>query len=173
MDGFGQVRRAARAAAPAIALTLSILLLVVPLRLGQGFIPTPLVPLMIVFLHSVYQPEALPAPVVFAMGLLHDLLYGGGLGVWAAAYLSMQYMVFTQREYLRGRVRHVIWLAFGVAMVGVSALLWGLQSLLANAWLPLWPLLAQMVVTIAVYPLAATVFFTLRARAAALAEREG
>ncbi|MEM9421308.1 MAG: hypothetical protein AAF986_02175 [Pseudomonadota bacterium] len=166
-----QLRQGVRASAPTVAMLLGVLLLVIPLRLGQGYLPTPLFPMMIVFLYSVYDQDALPAPAVFAIGLLHDLVYGGGLGVWAAAYLCLQYLVFTQSEYLQGRVPHVIWLAFAVAATMVGGLFWAVQSLLAGGWLPFWPLALQWGVTIAVYPFVSTLFFYLRARASAVRER--
>ncbi len=166
-----QLRQGVRAAAPAVAMLLGVLILVVPVRLGQGFIPTPLFPLAIVFLYAVYDQEALPAPVVFAIGIFHDLIYGGGVGVWAATYLALQYLVFTQSEYLQGRVRHVIWLAFAVAATMVGLLFWATESLLAGGWLPFWPLAFQWGVTMAVYPFIATAFFWLRSRAAMDVER--
>ncbi|WOI54116.1 rod shape-determining protein MreD [Parvularcula sp. LCG005] len=166
MDRMLRVRRVLATSAPAVAMLAGIVLLVVPIRLGQGYIPTPLLPLIIVFLYSVYDPDALPAPVVFVLGLLHDLLYGGGFGVWASIYLSMKYLVHTQREYLNGRVRRVIWLAFAVASVTVGIVLWLEQSLLAGRWVALWPLVYQFFITIAVYPLASRTFFYLRRRAA-------
>ncbi|MEM6649616.1 MAG: rod shape-determining protein MreD [Pseudomonadota bacterium] len=128
---------------------------------------------MIVFLYSVYEPNALSAPVVFALGLLHDLLYGGSFGLWASVYLAMQYLVYTQREYLNGRVGRVIWLAFALATLSVITLYWLEQSLLGGRWMPLMPLVTQTVLTILLYPAASFLFFSLKIRAAAQRAERG
>jgi rod shape-determining protein MreD len=167
MDSITRLRSIIRAAAPAIALFLTIVLMLAPVRLFQGYVPMPLLPLIVVFLYAAYEPEALPPPVAFGLGLLHDLLYGAGLGIWAASYLLIQYLVFSQHDYLRGRVRHVIWLAFGVTLIAVGILIWTARSLLAGGWLPALPLVYQMFITFAVYPLASMLFFYLRNRTAA------
>ncbi|MEM9234688.1 MAG: hypothetical protein AAGA69_10705 [Pseudomonadota bacterium] len=160
------VRRALRTAAPSIALFIAVILLVTPLRLFQGYVPTPWVPMIIIFLYAVYEPEALPPAVVFAAGLFHDLLYGAGIGVWATVYLGLQYMVYSQHEYLDGRLPRVVWMAFAVAAFIAALVLYLLRSFLAGGFLPMGPLFYQLFITVAVYRLATMIFFYLRARAA-------
>ena len=159
------LRSAFRAAGPSIALFFAVLLLVTPLRLFQGYVPTPWVPMIIIFLYAVYEPEALPPSVVFAAGLLQDLLYGGGIGIWASVYLGLQYLVYSQHEYLDGRLPRVVWVAFGVAATISAIALYLLSSFLAGAFLPIVPLIYQLFITVAVYRLATMLFFFLRDRA--------
>ena len=159
------VRRAIRAAGPSIALFLAVILLVTPLRLFQGYVPTPWLPMIIIFLYAVYEPDALPPVVVFAAGVMHDLLYGAGIGVWASVYLGLQYMVYSQHEYLDGRLPRVVWAAFAVAATVAALALYLLRSFLAGGFLPMAPLFYQLFITVAVYRLATMLFFYLRARA--------
>lgn len=158
-------RQALRQAAPSILLFVSVLLLVTPLRLFQGYLPTPWLPMIVIFLYAVYEPRALPASVVFAAGLFHDLLYGAGIGIWASVYLGLQYLVYSQHEYLDGRLPRVVWMAFGVAASIAVFGLYLLRSLLMKDFLPVWPLVYQLFITVLFYRLATMIFFYLRRRA--------
>lgn len=152
---------------PAAALLGAILLTVMPLQLSLlGLtLPMPLFPMIVVFLYAVYDPDAMPAWVVFTLGLFHDVIYGGALGVWASVYVGLQFLVMTQRDYFRGRVFHVLWLAFVLALLAVGPVFWLERSLIASRFLSPWPLLGQFALTAAVYPAVAWVFFALRDRA--------
>lgn len=165
MGEVARFRAFLAAAAPAIVLLLGVLALMVPLRLFQGYVPTPIFPLLIVFLYALYDPEALPAPIVFAGGLLHDVLYGDPLGVWASIYLVVMWMTIGQRTYFLGRARDVVWLGCAAALLIAMIVLWAEMSLLSAGWLPLTPAANQFALTIALYPVCAYLFFWLRARA--------
>ncbi len=166
MIDVSRLRKVLISMGPTLALVFSILVMEVPVRLLGGLLPMPILPFIIIFLYGNYEPEALPAPVLFFCGLLHDLLYGAALGVWPSAYLVLHFLVTSQSDYLHGRLQRVVWLAFSVAVLGVGGLIWVEQSLLARGWLPMLPLIYQLFMTIAVYRLAAMLFFYLRERAA-------
>ena len=152
------------AAAPSLILLTGVLLLVVPIRLFQGLVPTPILPLLIVFLYALYDPESLPAPVIFAGGLLHDLLYGAAFGPWASVYLLVLVLVSTQRTYFLGRARDVVWIGCAVVLLAAMVVLWAEMSLLKGAWQPIQGATYQFLITVLLYPFAAYVFFWLRAR---------
>jgi len=156
--------RLARSATPTILGLLGVLLLASPLRLLEGTIPTPVIPLVIVYFWSLYSPAHLPAGSVFAIGLLHDLLSGGPLGLWPAVYLAVQYVAVSQQSYFLGRELTVVWMGFAVAAVSVSIILWLFMSLLSSTLLPLGGLAFQMLTTIAVYPVFAIAFGNLHRR---------
>lgn len=158
------VEKALKAATPSILLFISVILLVTPLRLAQGHLPTPWLPMILIFIFSVYEPRSLPPAVVFAAGLFHDLLYGAGVGIWASAYLALQYLVYSQHEYLEGRMPRVVWMGFAAAVSVTAAGLYLLRSFLAGGWLPPAPIIYQLFITIAVYRLATMVFFYFRQR---------
>lgn len=157
-------RSSLRRCAPAVALLGAVFATLVPFHLGAlgVSVPMPLLPMIVVFLYAVYAPTALPTWAVFCVGLVHDFLYGGALGVWASVYVALQFLVATQRDYFRGRVFHVIWLAFVLALVAVAPLLWIERSMLVGRFLSVWPLMGQFVATAIMYPAVAWVFFALR-----------
>lgn len=156
--------RIARAAMPTMLGIFGALLLASPLRLFQGSLPTPLIPLVVVYFWSLYSPGHLPAVSIFAIGVIQDLLSGGPLGLWPAVYLAVQYVALSQQSYFLGREVHVVWMGFAVAAASVSVILWMFMSLLSGALLPIGGLVLQMLTTIAVYPIFAIVFGSLHRR---------
>ena len=164
MPDLLRLRAGLAAAAPSVALLLAILLLAVPLRLFQGFVPTPILSLLIVFLYGLYDPDALPPYVTFAAGLVLDLLTGTALGPWASVHLLVFYLVVSQRTYFLGRARDVVWIGCGVALIAAMLVLWLERAILSGGFPPLLPALYQFAITVALYPVAAYVFFWLRAR---------
>lgn len=156
--------RLGKAATPMLIGVLGVLLLAAPLRLGAGTIPTPIIPLAVVFFWSVYGPSYLPAPSVFLIGLLQDFLSGGPLGLWPAVYLVTQHIVLSQRSYFLGREQRVVWIGFAFAAGGAALMLWMVMSLMARQFLPVAGVLLQMLATVAVFPLFSSAFRRLHRR---------
>lgn len=154
----------ARAIAPTVLGILGVLMLIAPLRLFEGGLPTPLFPLIVIFFWSIYGPGFVPSFSTFLIGLFQDLMLGGPLGVWMVVYLLTQYLVITQRDYFLGRDQHVVWLGFAIICTGSGFLVWILNSLLAGNWVPVLPLLMQLLVTVAFYPVIAIAFSQLHQR---------
>lgn len=153
-----------KAAAPTLLGLLGVLILATPIRLFEGFAPTPILPLVIVFFWSVYGPDYLPPFSVFMIGLVQDLLTGGPLGLWPAVYLVTQYIVMSQRAYFLGREQKVVWLGFALASVGAGLILWLVMSLMSGVLLPVRYLLLQLAATVLIYPLFGIVFGELHRR---------
>ena len=140
------------------------LLLALPLRLIEGQIPTPLLPMIVIYFWSIYGPDYMTSGSTFTVGLLQDLLLGGTPGVWAAAYLVTQFLVLSQRSYFLGREQHVVWIGFLVAASTAGFLVWLVTSMLSAAWVPVMPMLWQIIVTVAFYPVLAVAFSSLHER---------
>jgi len=153
-----------KAMAPTMLGVLGVLVLAAPVRLFEGFAPTPIFPLVIVFFWSVYGPDYLPPLSVFVIGLLQDLLTGGPLGLWPAVYLFTQFIVMSQRAYFLGREQKVVWIGFGFASLGAGLILWLVMSLMSGALLPVRFLLLQLAATVAIYPVFGAVFKELHRR---------
>jgi len=153
-----------KAATPMILGILGVIFLALPLRLLEGWAPTPIIPLVVVFFWSIYAPDYLPSVSVFFIGLLQDLLTGGPLGLWAAVYLATQFVVMSQRPYFLGREQKVVWLGFALAAAGASVMLWLVMSLMSGVLLPVGDLLGQMAVTVLIYPIFGMVFGELHCR---------
>ncbi len=156
--------RVAGSATPALLGFLGVILLASPLRLFGDGLPTPIIPLIIVYFWSLYSPGHLPAASVFFMGLLHDLLSGGPIGLWPTVYLVMQQIAMSQKAYFLGREVMVVSVGFAVAALVVSLIVWLVMSLFSATLLPLGGLLWQMLVTVACFPLFALAFGRLHRR---------
>ena len=156
--------RVARASTPTMLGLIGVVLLALPLRIAEGIIPTPYLPLVIVFYWSVYGPHYMPALSIFFIGLIQDLLFGGPLGLWPAVYLLTQYVVLSQRSYFLGREQRVVWIGFGFAAVTAGVMVWMIMSLMSNHLLPVRFLALQILATIAIYPLIAAGFSHLQRR---------
>lgn len=153
-----------KAAAPTLLGLAGVIILALPVRLFEGWIPTPLIPLVVVFFWTVYGPDYMPPLSVFVIGLLQDLLTGGPLGLWAGVYLVTQYIVLSQRPYFLGREQKVVWIGFALAAAGASIILWLVMSLMSGVLLPVRGLAAQMVATVLIYPLFGIAFRQLHRR---------
>lgn len=147
-DGFP---RLLKATAPTLIGLAGVLLLALPLRLFYDAVPTPIVPLIVVYFWSLYAPDYLPSPCVLGIGLAQDLLTGGPLGLYAAVYLVTQYIVLSQRSYFINREHTVVWVGFAFAAAGATLILWLATSLLAGAVLHPGRLILQMFITVLVY----------------------
>ncbi|GJL92518.1 rod shape-determining protein MreD [Hyphococcus sp.] len=153
-----------KAMTPTMLGVLGVLILAAPIRLFEGYAPTPIFPLVIVFFWSVYGPDYLPPLSVFVIGLLQDLLTGGPLGLWPAVYLFTQFIVMSQRAYFLGREQKVVWIGFGFASLGAGLILWLVMSLMSGVLLPVRFLMLQLAATVAIYPLFGIVFRELHRR---------
>lgn len=153
-----------RSLTPTFLGILGVLILALPIRLFEGALPTPIIPLVVVFFWSIYAPDFLPSPSVFAIGLLQDLLMGGPLGLWASVYLVTQFAVSSQRAYFLGREQKVVWMGFALAATVASLMLWLVMSLMSGALLHVGALAAQVVATILIYPLFGAAFRELHSR---------
>ena len=153
-----------KAATPLLLGLAGVIFLALPLRLFEGVVPTPIIPLVVVYFWSIYAPEYMPSVSVFIIGFLQDLLTGGPLGLWAVVYLVTQFVVLSQRPYFLGREQKVVWLGFAMAAVGASVILWLVMSLMSGVLLPVGGLLGQMIATVLMYPVFGIAFGELHRR---------
>ena len=153
-----QASRFVKATTPTALGLVGVLLLSSPIRLFEGAVPMPLLPLLVVYFWSIYSPSYLPSVSVFIIGMLQDLLLGGPLGLWASIYLFVQFLVLTQRSYFYGRDQTVVWMGFGVASALAALILWLVMSMMSGLILPVGKLALQVVATFAIYPVIAVLF---------------
>jgi rod shape-determining protein MreD len=144
--------RAARAGLP-VALTVVLLVLSgVPLGLPglRGLAPAFAVP--IVFFWSIWRPALVPAPAVFLIGVLADLLGAAPLGVSAFTLLLLSGLVDVNRRALARQRALSIWLLFAPYAALALGLAWLLASALSLRLMPVEPALLQWALTVALYP---------------------
>ena len=152
-----QLDRASRAAVPASCAALLLLALAAPLRLpGQAQLQ-PAAALACVFFWSLFRPASMPPPVVFALGLLLDLLGLEPVGI------SVLLLLATHGFAVRWRVLATqgfmtVWLVFVGVAAAAAAAAWGLTSLLTFRLLPPSAAVFQFGLTAGLYPVLAAVF---------------
>jgi rod shape-determining protein MreD len=143
---------AARYAFPAGCTVLLMLLAEAPLGIADQAALLPAVTLACVYFWSLFRPGAMPPPVVFAIGLLFDLLGYLPLGVGALTLLTVHGLAVRWREVLMRQGFVAASLAFAGFAVGAAALGWVLTTVLMFRLLPVGPALFEALLTAALYP---------------------
>ncbi len=145
----------ARAAAPSLSLLVLVMLGVMPLQLpGYGAV-APLLPLIGVYYWILHRPDLITFPVLFVVGLFQDLLTGGPLGVSGFVFLTIGWLVLSQRRVLAGMPVLVVWSGFAMIAAVAVGLEWLIISGLYGEILPVRPAIYRALVTGAAYPIVA------------------
>ena len=149
---MGLVRRmdsAARAAFPAFFIVVLLVLAAAPVG-APGLVAAASLPG--VFFWTVFRPAAMPAPAVFGLGLLQDLLSFAPLGVGVLSLLLVHALALRWRDWLVKRSFLAVWLVFCIFAGGVAALGWVLQAALGWQVPPTPPGLHQAGLAVGIYP---------------------
>lgn len=148
----------ARQMMPAVTTMFLVLLSVVPIGLPAISNVTPVFTMMAVFYWAVYRPDLVPPVVIFAIGLIQDILLGGPTGMMALALLAIYGVTLTQRQAFIGKPFFVAWIGFVVISGGAFVLMWALTCLFAARLVLAPAVLFQFVLTVFSFPLAAWAF---------------
>src|ERR1700730_4057484 len=115
---------------------------------------TPAFTLMATYHWSIYRPNLLPAPWLFLIGIIQDLLSGGLPGETAVTLLLARAILLPQRHYFIDRPFPFIWAGFTLLTGGAILFSLALHSLLAAELLDLRGSVLRGVLTISVFPIA-------------------
>jgi len=149
---------AARVSFPACITILLMLLTEAPLGLVDQPTFLPAVALSGVWFWSLYRPATFPPPVVFAVGVLLDLLGYLPLGVGVFTLLCVHSVATSLRRWLAPRGFIWIWIVFALVACVASLLIWLLMMLLNFRLLPPNPAMFTAILTIVIYPVLAVPF---------------
>ncbi|MFH5926212.1 rod shape-determining protein MreD [Roseomonas xinghualingensis] len=142
----------ARAAVPSVTTALGMILAAAPVGLPSLL---PAVGLAGVFFWSLFRPGSMPALAAFGLGLLQDLLGFAPIGIGVLTLLLTHAAALRVRRTLTKQSFLLVWLAYcGFALLAVGAG-YLLQALLAWQVPPSLPAIAQLGLTIGLYPLLA------------------
>jgi rod shape-determining protein MreD len=109
-----------------------------------------------VFFWSLFRPASMPPVVVFAVGLLVDLLGYAPPGVGVLSLLIAHGLALRWRRVLARQGFLLVWLAFVGVAAGAAAVQWALTSLLTFRLLPPGPGVFQAAIGAGLYPALAT-----------------
>ncbi|HVC59457.1 MAG TPA: rod shape-determining protein MreD [Acetobacteraceae bacterium] len=149
---------AARHAFPASITILLMLLTEAPFGIVDQTSLLPAVALASVWFWSLYRPAAMSPPVVFAIGLLLDLLDWLPIGTGVLALLIVHGIALRSRRTLGRHGFALVWLAFAVVAAGAATLEWAATAVLTWRLVPPGAMLFQAVLSAALYPALAILF---------------
>lgn len=109
-----------------------------------------------VFFWSLFRPASMPPAIVFAVGLLVDLLGYAPPGVGVLSLLIAHGLALRWRRVLTRQGFLLVWLAFVGVAAGAASLQWALTSLLTFRLLPPGPGVFQAAIGAGLYPALAT-----------------
>ena len=141
-----------RNSVPCLVVFFVTLVLSAPLNLPGQVELMPAIIMAMVFLWSVFAPALMPSVAVFVLGIWADILSFGPAGVMLLMMLIVHGVALSGR-YTLARVNFfVLWLVFGVVMVGVTALQWVLCSALALHVVEFLPFVFETVLSVGSFP---------------------
>lgn len=152
---------------PTLVTLFCVMATVLPYGSLAGIPLAPLFPLAAIFFFVLTRPTLMTPLGLLAVGLFHDLLSGGPLGLWVLVYEIAFLVTSMQRVFFVGRAAGEAWLGFILVVVVATFTIWIVANLFYPGPVPFVPIAGQGMVTALVYPLLAWVFTF------ALPEREG
>lgn len=157
-DVWHRLDLVARNLLPCFATLLLILVSMVPLRMPHLAPVAPAVALISVYYWSLYRPDLMPLWAIFLVGLFHDLLMAGPMGVGILALMLVYALVESLRRAMGGAGILVLWGVFTVVAMVVFLVGWVLTSLLEGRLLDAESTAFRYLATVAAYPCLAWLF---------------
>jgi rod shape-determining protein MreD len=124
----------------------------VPIGVGVLVTLAPMLVVMAVYYWSIYRPKLMPPWFAFLLGLLHDLMSGGPLGLTALLLLALRGLGASQRRMFVSRSFVLNWWGFALAAFASSLVFWVAISIYHVRLLDPTLALLQCVLASALYP---------------------
>lgn len=140
-----------RPALIAIALTI---VLATPVKLFGMTLPEPVLPMVLAFAWPLIRPSMLAPAVLFVLGLFLDIFWGGTLGTWPLALLTVYAVVLGSRNLLAGQETRVLFVWYAICTGLAFILAYLVVSLDAGRPPSLLALVLQVLPTLLLFPLA-------------------
>ncbi|MGY6769283.1 rod shape-determining protein [Komagataeibacter xylinus] len=158
-SGLGyRIDHGVRSSVPFLFVFFVTLVLSAPLNLPGQVELMPAIIMATIFLWSVFVPALMPSLAVFVLGIWADILSFGPAGVMLLMMLIVHGVALSGR-YTLARVNFfILWLVFGVVMVGVTALQWVLCCALALHIVEFLPFVFETVLAFGSFPVLYTGF---------------
>lgn len=148
----------ARRLIPAGLSVIFVLVTVVPLPIPGYATIVPMLVLASVFFWAIHHPGLLPPVVVFAIGLLQDILSGALMGSSTVVFLLVYGVIVSQRTVFLNKSFLVVWFGFMMVTLGAGTLSWCFASAFSGQLISSQAMLFKVLVTMAIYPLLTWVF---------------
>lgn len=152
---IGSVGGALRRATPFLTAVAAVLVDLLPLPDAAPSALAPLTTIAVVFFWSVHRPYLMTPLAAAAAGLLFDALAGLPLGLTGLALLLTRALAATPDPILHDRPPLLVWGSFVLVATGAMLLRWFIASLWSMQFFAPKPVLFELGLTIAIYPLVA------------------
>lgn len=141
-----------REALPLLFALATVLVDLAPRPAAAGGDVAPYLTLGVVYFWTVYRPDLMSNPAVFAIGLVYDLLSGMPLGVTALALLAGRAILLARQRFFHAKSFGVIWALFLLWAPVVEVLRYGIAAASVGRLVDPTPLVVQCALTVALYP---------------------
>lgn len=147
-----QTSRRIRALLPILSSIALVMFGLLPIGLPHFDSVAPAFALMAVFYWSIFRSDLMTMVGAFLIGLLLDLLSAGPLGLNALALVLVHELGMAQRKVFLGSSFLMNWAAFALVLGAVLPAGWVIVSLLHWRLQPTVPLVAQLLLSLMLYP---------------------
>lgn len=151
MSELSTVEASARRLVPASTLAAAGLLDLVPWSGAQGALPAPSLLLVATAFWALERPELVPPWLLFALGLVVDLVAGTPPGITPLTLVAVALVLRSARQEIRAQAPLVQWLSAGLAVLLGLLLRHALTALWRGAWFPLLPTFLDGLLSMAVF----------------------
>lgn len=155
---------AARGWMPGLTAFILVFIGFVPLKITGFSAISPDLLLIAVYYWLIFRPDLMPAPLVFLLGLLEDLLGGGFIGLRTLSLLVAYGLVTSQREFFFAKGFGVIWWGFMLVALGIRLFEWLLGSMMWGAPMDPFASVFSFMLTVVLFPVFMTLFALLHRR---------
>lgn len=144
--------------APFMSALFLLILGTLPLRLPYLGPITPDFAIMAAFYWAVHRPSSMPAPAIFILGLISDMLGGSPFGVGVLVLLVAYWVTCSQRRLFVGRPFWVVWWGFSMVSAAAVLLTWIVVCLLWVQFVDPAPALFSYLLGVGLYPAVSQLF---------------
>ncbi len=130
------------------------ILLATPFELFGLKLPEPVPALVLAFAWPLIRPSMIGPVVLFFLGLFLDLLWGGMLGVWPLALLTVYVLVLLSRNLLSGQETAILMVWYGCCTLLAFLVAYLFVTLDAGRAPSVLGLLGQVIPTLILWPAA-------------------
>lgn len=145
----------ARNMAPLLLTLLLLLLTLVQTHIQKFGAVMPMFVLISVYYWAIYRPDLMPMFLIFLLGILHDLLGGGLVGLQAFILLAAYGFVSRQRRFFHGKSFGVVWWGFMLVGLFAAILQWGFVAGIERQLVSPWPVFFSYLLSVAFFPIVA------------------
>lgn len=138
---------------PSLSILIAVLMMPLPIAFKfAGYWLVPSLPIIAIFLWTMYRPDLLPPLAVLALGVIMDLLIDAPVGVSPLAFLTAYTIVASQRLYWTTLPRGGVLVGFIIVMLSSGLVTWLATSFAFGKFVSLVPMLLESIVSVVAFP---------------------